>query len=79
VLSDLPHQLEVLRASGAGLAAAPERPAEFADAILRLVDDRSAAQRMGRSGQAAFLAKYSYESQLGEMLRFYRRVLGAPA
>ena len=57
----------------------PERPAEFADAILRLANDRQAALDMGRRGQAEFLAKYCYESQIGEMLRFYRRVLGAPA
>jgi glycosyltransferase involved in cell wall biosynthesis len=76
VLSDLPHQVEVIRCSGAGLLAAPEQPASFAAAILELAADRAKAREMGDCGQAEFLARYCYESQSEKVLSFYRRILG---
>lgn len=77
VLSDLPNQMEVLATSRAGIAAAPERPEDFARAILDLTADRDAAMAMGRRGQAAFLTSYCYESQEGKLIGFYRRITGS--
>jgi glycosyltransferase involved in cell wall biosynthesis len=79
VLSDLPHQLEVVNHSGAGYAVPPERPDEFARAILELVSDPTAAAAMGVRGQAAFRADYCYESQRDKLLDYYQRILaGTP-
>jgi glycosyltransferase involved in cell wall biosynthesis len=78
VISDLPHQVEVMKESRAGILAAPERPQDFVDAIVRLADDREAARRMGQAGREAFFARYCYESQRDKMLDFYRTVLGTP-
>jgi glycosyltransferase involved in cell wall biosynthesis len=75
VLSDLPHQLEVVGRSGAGFAVAPECPEEFARAILELVADPERAAMMGERGKAAFRAMYCYESQSDKLVDFYRGIL----
>lgn len=75
VLSDLPHQLEVLENSRAGIAVAPEKPEDFAQAIVELTQDREKAMEMGRRGLAAFLADYCYESQQDKLMDFYRRIV----
>jgi len=79
VISDLPQQVEVMQESKAGILAAPERPQDFVDAIVRLADDREAALRMGQAGREAFFSHYCYESQRDKMLDFYRAVLGSAA
>lgn len=75
VLSDLPHQLEVIRHSGAGFAVPPEQPEAFVKAILDLVADPAGAAEMGRRGKATFRADYCYESQRDALLGFYQRIL----
>jgi glycosyltransferase involved in cell wall biosynthesis len=79
VLSDLPHQLEVISRSGAGIAIPPEEPDAFARAILELVADPVRAAEMGRCGVDAFRADYCYESQRDKLLGFYRQILGDAA
>lgn len=75
VLSDLPHQMEVICQSGAGIAVPPEEPETFARAILDLVADPTRAAAMGCRGVAAFRADYCYESQRDKLLSFYRQIL----
>jgi glycosyltransferase involved in cell wall biosynthesis len=75
VLSDLPHQLEIVGHSGAGFAVPPERPEDFARAVLDLVADPARAADMGRRGQAAFRAHYCYESQKDKLIEYYQRIL----
>lgn len=79
VLSDLPHQVEVISRSGAGFAVPPEEPEAFAQAILDLVADPERAAAMGKKGRKAFRNDYCYESQRDKLLGFYRRILTGAA
>jgi glycosyltransferase involved in cell wall biosynthesis len=75
VVSDLPHQVEVVESSGTGILAQPEDAESFAAAIEALVVRRDDAMQMGRRGQQTFLRSYCYESQADHLLSFYRNVL----
>jgi glycosyltransferase involved in cell wall biosynthesis len=75
VISDLPHQVEVVAGNRAGLMARPEDVDTFVDAVLRLTGDPDLALEMGRAGQQAYIRQYSYESQLSDILRFYVALL----
>lgn len=77
VISDLPHQVEVVAGNRAGLMARPEDPASFVDAVLRLASDPALAAEFGRSGQQAYIEHYSYESQLASVVQFYAALLPA--
>lgn len=75
VISDLPHQVEVVEASASGVLAQPEDVQSFVDGIVRLVDDREYARSLGKNGQRTFREQYSYESQSDALLNFYGDVL----
>ncbi len=75
VISDLPHQIEVVERNRAGLMAQPEDVESFVEAVLRLADDQALACELGRSGQQAYIDHYSYESQLPSVVKFYEAVL----
>ena len=75
VASDLPHQLEVIGGSDAGILARPEDAGSFADAIARIVDDPQLGLRLGRNGQRAFRERYSWESQMPKLLGMYAEIL----
>lgn len=79
VASDLPHQIEVLQGSDAGLLAQPEDPESFVRAILRLLDDKELAMRVGQNGQRAFLDRYSWESQDSLIETYYQSIMGDAA
>ncbi len=75
VISDLPHQIEVVERNRAGLMAQPEDANTFVDAVLRLTDEPTLALELGYAGQQAYIRQYSYESQLPGILRFYAQLL----
>ncbi len=75
VLSDLPRQVEVVGGSDCGILARPEDPDTFVNAIISLVDDPARAQAMGANGQRAFQERYSWESQMPQLLDLYDRIL----
>ncbi|MDZ7922000.1 glycosyltransferase family 4 protein [Rhodoferax sp.] len=77
VISDLPHQMEVVARNRAGLMARPEDVDTFVDAVLRLTHDPALALEMGQAGQQAYISRYSYESQLSDILRFYVALIPA--
>lgn len=77
VTSDLPNQKRIIAESQGGILARPEEPASFAAAIRRLVEDPALARRLGASGQRAFRERFSWESQMPALLRFYERVFAA--
>jgi glycosyltransferase involved in cell wall biosynthesis len=54
---------EILLASQAGLAVRPEDPAAMVAAILRLRDDPSLCQALGRNGRQVVLEKYLRRTQ----------------
>jgi glycosyltransferase involved in cell wall biosynthesis len=75
VASDLPHESELIGKSNCGILARPEEPGSFAEAILKLVQDREHARQLGLNGQTAFKHYYSWESELPKLLTFYDRIL----
>lgn len=75
VISDLPHQIEVVERNNAGLMAKPEDPQTFVDAVIRLVADPVLAAELGRAGQQAYIHHYCYESQLNSILQYYAGLL----
>lgn len=77
VISDLPHQIEVVERNRAGLMARPEDAATFVEAVLRLAGDPALAAELGRAGQQAYIHHYSYESQLPGVMKFYAALLPA--
>lgn len=79
VVSDLPHQVGVVAATGGGILAQPEDINSFVDAIASLVADRSRAVQLGKKGQQGFKDSYCYESQASALLAFYDQILAAQA
>lgn len=75
VVSDLPHQLEVIETSGAGFAVPPEHPEKFAETIVTLSRDPGLTDVMGARGKDAFLRHYCYESQQSKLLDFYLKIV----
>lgn len=75
VISDLPHQIEVVAGNHAGIMAMPEAPDTFVEAVLKLADDSVLLGEMGREGQRAYIDQYSYESQLPGILKYYAELL----
>ena len=83
VLASVDPGTEVARTverAGAGIAVPPQDPDAFHDALLRLVDDRDAARRMGEAGRqfvegwaspAAVAAQY--EDLFAELAAYRRR------
>lgn len=75
VSSDLEFPSQLVRETGAGLLARPESPKSFARAIMDLVEDRNAAEEMGRRGRQAFLEDFTWESQMPRLCEFYEELL----
>lgn len=75
VASDLPHETQLIGGNACGILAQPESPQSFVDAIIKLVGDREYAFTLGQNGQNAFKEKYSWESELPQLLAFYDGIL----
>jgi len=76
VASDLPLITHYVNDANCGLLANPDAPQSFASAITRLLDDEDLALTMGRQGQAAFIDRFSWESQIPSLMEFYCGILG---
>jgi glycosyltransferase involved in cell wall biosynthesis len=55
---------------------APGAPRAFADAILRLLDDRSACEAMGRRARGLAETRYSWSALVEPLEGFYQRLVG---
>ena len=75
VLSDLPHQVEVVGGSDCGILAQPEDTDSFVRAIVELVDNPIRGKQLGMHGQRAFRERYSWESQMPTLLELYERII----
>ena len=62
-------------AGPASLYAERNDAASLASDIVRLVDDRELAERMGQAGRERFTATLSWESQIPQLLAAYERAL----
>jgi glycosyltransferase involved in cell wall biosynthesis len=58
-----------------GLLVEPDEPASLAGAILRLVDDASLAQRLGKVARETAEARFSAKESVAAYARLYRRLL----
>lgn len=58
---------EVLRASGGAILVRPEAPAEFADAMRRLIADAALRARLGRAGRAYAEERLGHDAALGRL------------
>jgi glycosyltransferase involved in cell wall biosynthesis len=67
--------VQLIGGNSSGILAQPENPQSFADAIIALVNDREHAFNLGQNGQNAFREKYSWESELPQLLAFYNGIL----
>jgi glycosyltransferase involved in cell wall biosynthesis len=75
VSSDLPTATRVVAENDSGILANPEDPETFVNAIVRLVEDRAMARRLGQNGRRAFAEKYSWETQDSNLDQFYISIL----
>ena len=71
VITDVPGSEGVVIDGKTGFVAQPKDPSSLAGCILRLVEDRELAGRMGDEGRRLVTSKYSVESNLGQLLPLY--------
>lgn len=77
VASDLPPSRKYVGDEGCGILVKPDSPEEYADAIIKLVDNPELAKKMGRKGQKAFAERLNWSFVEKELLRFYEEVFRA--
>jgi glycosyltransferase involved in cell wall biosynthesis len=65
---------EIVQDGRTGLLANPDCPATFADALTRLLSDRSLADAMGTAGREAVLQKYTSDSVVDRLQHFYAEI-----
>lgn len=75
VVSDLPRQAALVRASGCGLIVPPGDPDAHAAALTRLLSDPEAAHTMGAAGREAFLAGMTFEGEARHLVALYDEIL----
>jgi glycosyltransferase involved in cell wall biosynthesis len=71
VASDLAPIRQFVASSQAGRLAVPDDARSHADEIAYLVKHPGAAKRMGENGQAAFEAKYNWDSEAKKLVDLY--------
>jgi glycosyltransferase involved in cell wall biosynthesis len=65
---------EVVEREQVGIVA-PDEPRAFAEAVLRLLDDRSACEAMGRRARRLAETRYSWSALVEPLEGFYRRLV----
>jgi glycosyltransferase involved in cell wall biosynthesis len=58
-----------------GLLVEPEQPAALADAIVSLLQDAERSRKMGASGRARAVARFSWGARADKLLATYRMIL----
>ena len=66
---------EIVRDARCGIVVEPGDAAAHAEALAHLLDDPD-AERMGRNGRDAFLARFDFERQADRLVALYGAVLG---
>jgi glycosyltransferase involved in cell wall biosynthesis len=66
---------ELIEATGGGLLVNPEDPADLADALHRLHENRSHALELGRKGKEAVHGRFHAERMASETAEIYQRYL----
>ena len=66
----------VIVSGSSGLLVDPANAHEFADAIIRLLDDREFARKLGKEGCETIRREYSWEAMAQKHLDFYDKFMG---
>lgn len=78
VVSDQVNIWRGIREEGAGLVVGLE-PAQIADAICRVLEDKEAAREMGRRGRLAAEKRYAWPQIVEQLTDIYRRLIAEKA
>jgi glycosyltransferase involved in cell wall biosynthesis len=62
---------EIVEDGVSGYLIGRRQPAEAADRILRLLDDRELRRKMGASGRRAVEARFNLQSNVAQLLELY--------
>jgi glycosyltransferase involved in cell wall biosynthesis len=65
---------EIVRNGETGFLVPPGEAAALAQALLRLVSDREAAERMGQAGRVVALTTFSQERVVERFVELYHRI-----
>lgn len=76
VAADVGGNREVVLDGETGLLVPPKDPVRLAEAILRLLNDRPLARRLGRRGREFVEANFSIETMVARTEDLYRELLG---
>ncbi|MCX5633512.1 MAG: glycosyltransferase family 4 protein [Phycisphaerae bacterium] len=74
VASDLPPSVKYVGNEGCGILVSPDDPNEYAEAIIKLVDNPQLAIEMGEKGQKAFIEKYNWGIIEKHLVEFYKSI-----
>ncbi|RKE18236.1 glycosyltransferase family 4 protein [Streptomyces sp. TLI_171] len=75
VCADVPALRETVGSEDYALLVAPERPREFAGALVRALDERGEALVRAKAARARFLTRFTLHQVSGRMVEFYERAL----
>jgi glycosyltransferase involved in cell wall biosynthesis len=74
IASHFPLWREIIEGNDCGLCVDPQKPAEIAAAIDRLVSDPALARRLGDNGRAAVRSTYNWEAEQNKLIGLYDRL-----
>jgi len=74
IASNFPLWREIIESNDCGLCVDPQKPAEIAAAIDRLITDPALARRLGDNGRAAVRSTYNWEAEQDKLIGLYDRL-----
>jgi len=77
IASDFGHWRTIVADEDCGILVDPLDPDAIAGAIRRVLEDRTAAQDMGRRGRQAVTRKYNWSTQEAVLLELYGSIIGS--
>ena len=77
VAADLPNIRHLNEEASSMLLAKPGDAKDFADCIVRLLEDSTLASRLSENGLAAFRSRLNWEAEMKKMFGMYERLLDA--
>ena len=76
IASNFPLWREIVEGNQCGLTVDPLNPEEIATSITCLLENAELRRKLGSNGKQAFLNRYSWNTQVPEMLALYSRLAG---
>lgn len=75
VASRLPNTKVYVEKIGCGILVKPDDPRQYAEAIIRLIENPDLAREMGEKGQKAFIEKYNWSVVEKRLIEFYNSIM----